>query len=305
MHSDFVHLHLHSQYSLLDGACKLKDLIEICNHYKMPAVAVTDHGNLFGAIDFYSKAMAGGVKPIMGAELYLTPGSRFDKSGGIKSRGLHHITLLAKDEDGYKNLVKLVSLGFLEGFYYKPRIDKEALAQYSKGLICLSGCLKSEINQAFLNGNVKKAKEDVANYKDIFDKDSFYIELQEQFLPDQRELVKKQAELTELKTNLTTSQQDSSSLKQEKDELLSQLEEEKEHCNDKLNSFSRTIEAKSNHKQDVIINRIRESLRPEYRNLVKIENMDMTVKTASVVRSLLKRIFLKLNTEGIDFAGDN
>ena len=191
MHSDFVHLHLHSQYSLLDGACKLKDLIEICNHYKMPAVAVTDHGNLFGAIDFYSKAMAGGVKPIMGAELYLTPGSRFDKSGGIKSRGLHHITLLAKDEDGYKNLVKLVSLGFLEGFYYKPRIDKEALAQYSKGLICLSGCLKSEINQAFLNGNVKKAKEDVANYKDIFDKDSFYIELQEQFLPDQRELVKK------------------------------------------------------------------------------------------------------------------
>ncbi len=195
MHSDFVHLHLHSQYSLLDGACKLKDLIEICNHYKMPAVAVTDHGNLFGAIDFYSKAMAGGVKPIMGAELYLTPGSRFDKSGGIKSRGLHHITLLAKDEDGYKNLVKLVSLGFLEGFYYKPRIDKEALAQYSKGLICLSGCLKSEINQAFLNGNVKKAKEDVANYKDIFDKDSFYIELQEHFLPDQRELVKKALEI--------------------------------------------------------------------------------------------------------------
>jgi len=130
-------------------------------------------------------------------------------------------------------------------------------------------------------------------------------DLKDKLNAHQRELVKKQAELTELKTNLTTSQQDSSSLKQEKDELLSQLEEEKEHCNDKLNSFSRTIEAKSNHKQDVIINRIRESLRPEYRNLVKIENMDMTVKTASVVRSLLKRIFLKLNTEGIDFAGDN
>ncbi len=190
IHSDFVHLHLHSQYSLLDGACKLKNLIEICGHYKMPAVAVTDHGNLFGAVDFYSKAMAGGVKPLMGAELYLTPGSRFDKSGGIKSRGLHHITLLAKDEDGYGNLVKLVSLSYLEGFYYKPRIDRDALSQYAKGLICLSGCLKSEINQALLSGNVEKAKEDILFYKDLFDKDSFYLELQDQFLPEQRGLIK-------------------------------------------------------------------------------------------------------------------
>ena len=121
----------------------------------------------------------------------------------------------------------------------------------------------------------------------------------------QRELVKKNAEIVELKTNLTTSQQDLSSLKQEKDKLLSQLEEEKGYYNDKLNRFSRTIEAKSNHKQEVIINRIRESLRPEYRNLLKIENMDMTVETGNVVRSLLKRIFSKLNTEGLDFAGDN
>ncbi|MDP8216046.1 MAG: DNA polymerase III subunit alpha [Candidatus Kaelpia imicola] len=190
IHSDFVHLHLHSQYSLLDGACKIKELIELCNHHKMPAVAVTDHGNLFGAVDFYSKAMAGGVKPLMGAELYLTPGSRFDKSGGIKSRGLHHITLLAKDEDGYRNLVKLVSLGYLEGFYYKPRIDREALSQYSKGLICLSGCLKSEINQALLGGNIQKAKDSISFYKSIFDKDSFYIEMQDQFLPEQRDLIK-------------------------------------------------------------------------------------------------------------------
>ncbi|MBW2663247.1 MAG: hypothetical protein JRD93_14955 [Deltaproteobacteria bacterium] len=130
-------------------------------------------------------------------------------------------------------------------------------------------------------------------------------DLKDKLNVSQRELVKKNADLTELKTNLTTSQQDLSSLRQEKDKLLSQLEEGKAHYNDKLNKFSRTIEAKSNHKQEVIINRIRESLRPEYRNLVKIENIDMTVKTAIVVRSLLKRIFSKLNTEGIDFAGDN
>ena len=190
VHSDFVHLHLHSQYSVLDGACKIKELIEVCNQHRMPAVAITDHGNLFGAINFYSQAMAGGIKPLMGSELYLTPGSRFDKSGGIKSRGLHHITLLAKDEDGYRNLVKLVSLGYLEGFYYKPRIDREALAQYSKGLICLSGCLKSEINQALLGGNIQKAKDDISFYKDLFDKDSFYIEMQDQFLPEQRDLIK-------------------------------------------------------------------------------------------------------------------
>jgi DNA polymerase III subunit alpha len=190
MHSDFVHLHLHSQYSLLDGACKIKDLIELCNYYKMPAVAVTDHGNLFAAIEFYSKSIAGGIKPIIGAELYLTPGSRVDKSGGIKSKGLYHITLLAKDENGYKNLIKLVSLSFLEGFYYKPRIDKDLLSQYAKGLICLSGCLKSELNQSLLNGNLNKAEDVIAVYKDIFDKDSFYIEIQDQFLPDQRELIK-------------------------------------------------------------------------------------------------------------------
>lgn len=121
----------------------------------------------------------------------------------------------------------------------------------------------------------------------------------------QRELVEKNAEIAELKTNLTTTQQDLSSLKQEKDKLLSHLEEEKGYYNDKLNRFSRTIEAKSNDKREVIINRIRESLHSEYRNLVKIENMDMTVETGNVVRSLLKRIFSKLNTEGIDFAGDN
>lgn len=159
----------------------------------------------------------------------------------------------------------------------------------------------------------KKSQEKISrlekNYGDLL-KDTTELnkkqeDLKNEFKSRQKELVEKNAEIAELKTNLTTSQQDLSSLKQERDKFLSQLEEQKAYYNDKLNSFSRTIEAKSNHKQEVIINRIRESLRPEYRNLVKIENMDMTVKTASVVRSLLKRVFSKLNTEGIDFAGVN
>jgi hypothetical protein len=150
---------------------------------------------------------------------------------------------------------------------------------------------------------LEKNRNDLLN--DLRDLDKKQEDLKDKLNFRQRELIKKSAEIAELKTNLATSQQDLSSLRQEKDKLLSQLEEEKAHYNDKMNRFSRTIEAKSNHKQEVIINRIRESLRPEYRNLVKIEDMDMTVETGNVVRSLLKRIFSKLNTEGIYCAGDN
>ncbi len=189
-HSDFVHLHLHSQYSLLDGACRIDYLIKLAKLYRMPAVAVTDHGNMFGCIEFYTKAMQGGVKPIIGCEVYVAKKSRFEKSGGIKQEGAYHMTLLVKDEMGYKNLIKLSSLGYLEGFYYRPRVDKEILAKYSSGLIGLSGCMQSEVNQMLLYENYSKAEEVLSFYKDIFDKDSFFVEIQDQFLPEQRKLIK-------------------------------------------------------------------------------------------------------------------
>jgi DNA polymerase-3 subunit alpha len=195
IHSDFVHLHLHSQYSLLDGACKIDELLQVAREYRMPAVAITDHGNIFGAIDFYLKAMKAGVKPIIGCEMYLAPRSRFDKSGGLKQEKLHHITLLVKDEKGYRNLIKLVSLSYLEGFYYKPRIDKHLLAQHAEGLIGLSGCMQSELNQCLSGGNIEKAREALIFYKQIFEPGCFYIELQNQFLPDQERLIRKAVQL--------------------------------------------------------------------------------------------------------------
>ncbi|MDP8233945.1 MAG: DNA polymerase III subunit alpha [Candidatus Saelkia tenebricola] len=196
-HSDFVHLHLHSQYSLLDGACKIDKFIELANDYRMPAVAITDHGNLFGAIDFYLKAMQGGIKPIIGCEVYLTSSSRFEKSGGVKGKNINHLTLLAKNEAGYKNLIKLVSLGYLEGFYYKPRVDRDILAEYGKDLICLSGCMNSALSKFILDEEYTKAEDWLFCYKEIFDKDCFYVEIQDQFLPEQRKLVKESVSLAE------------------------------------------------------------------------------------------------------------
>ncbi|GAG35109.1 unnamed protein product, partial [marine sediment metagenome] len=141
----FVHLHLHSQYSLLDGAIRFEELFALAKKYEMPAVALTDHGNMFGAIEFYQKAIKNGIKPIIGCEIYVAPKSRFEKKTGNVSEGPYHMTLLAMNKPGYYNLIKLVSLGHLEGFYYKPRTDKDLLRQYNEGLIALSGCLKGEI----------------------------------------------------------------------------------------------------------------------------------------------------------------
>ncbi|PIU65889.1 MAG: DNA polymerase III subunit alpha, partial [Armatimonadetes bacterium CG07_land_8_20_14_0_80_40_9] len=140
----FVHLHTHSEYSLLDGACKLESLIKKAKELKMPALALTDHGAMYGAIEFYSLAQKYNLKPIIGCEVYLSPRRRFDKVAQIDTSPFH-LTLLAKDNPGYKNLIKLVTLGYLEGFYYKPRIDKELLREYHQGLIALSGCGKGEI----------------------------------------------------------------------------------------------------------------------------------------------------------------
>jgi len=132
-HADFVHLHVHTQYSLLDGAIRLEDLFKRAHEYSMPAVAITDHGNLFGAVDFYRSAYRAGIKPIVGCELYVAPRSRFDRDTGGRGETAKHIVLLARNIQGYRNLVRLSSLGYLEGFYYKPRIDKELLAQSSEG----------------------------------------------------------------------------------------------------------------------------------------------------------------------------
>ena len=153
MSDPFVHLHLHTEYSLLDGAVRIPELMKKVKEYGMPAVALTDHGNLFGAIDFYQEAMKVGVKPIIGVEAYVAPGSHKDRNATSGRDAAYHLTLLAKDEVGYANLVKLVSIAHLDGMYYKPRIDKDLLSQYGKGLIGLSGCLKGEVNQAILADN--------------------------------------------------------------------------------------------------------------------------------------------------------
>ncbi|MFH1190355.1 MAG: DNA polymerase III subunit alpha [Candidatus Omnitrophota bacterium] len=184
-HSDFVHLHLHTQYSLLDGACRLETLIAKLKEYRMGACAITDHGNMFGAIEFYDLAMKNGIKPIIGSEVYIAPGSRFEKSNRGIQEASFHLILLAKNETGYKNLIKLVSCGFLEGFYYRPRIDKEILAEYSKGLVCSSACLKGEIPHLINTGRVDQARKVVDEYRSIFGKDDFYLEIQDNLIPEQ------------------------------------------------------------------------------------------------------------------------
>lgn len=182
----FVHLHCHSEYSLLDGAVRVEDLIKKTKEFGMPAVALTDHGNLYGAVPFYQATKNTGVKPIIGCEMYLAPGSMTDKNASSGKDAAFHLTVLAENEDGYKNLVKLVTAAHLEGFYYKPRVDKELLAKYSKGLIVLSGCLKGEINSLLQMGNLKAAEQTAAGYRDIFGKENFYIELHDHGIEAQR-----------------------------------------------------------------------------------------------------------------------
>ena len=187
-HSDFVHLHVHTQYSLLDGANLIKDLVESARRMKMPAIAITDHGNMFGAIEFYQACMQSGVKPIIGSEVYIAPHSRLDKTIHRGGETSNHLILLARDETGYGNLIKLVSIGYLEGFYYKPRIDKEVLAKYSEGLIALSSCLKGELARLAMENNEQKIKEVARQYQDIMGKKNFYFELQDTLIPEQKKV---------------------------------------------------------------------------------------------------------------------
>jgi DNA polymerase-3 subunit alpha len=172
----FVHLHLHTEYSLLDGAIRMKELMKKAAEFKMPAVAITDHGNLFGAIEFYQEATRAGVKPIIGCEAYVAPGSHKDRPGSRRDAA-YHFTLLAENETGYRNLVKLVTAAHLDGFHYAPRIDKELLSAHSAGLIGLSGCLAGEVNSAIQANNIEKAKQSAAEYRDILGAANFFMEL--------------------------------------------------------------------------------------------------------------------------------
>ena len=187
-HADYVSLHLHTEYSLLDGAIRIKELVERAKQFKMPAITMTDHGSLFGAVEFYKQVTKAGIKPIIGCELYVAPGSRFDRGNTGNEEVSFHLILLARDNAGYKNLVTLVTKAYLEGFYYKPRVDLGLLEQYSGGLIALTACLKGEIPYCLQRGLLDRARERALQYKHIFGPENFYFEIQANGLPEQVEV---------------------------------------------------------------------------------------------------------------------
>ena len=183
--AEFIHLHLHTEYSLLDGACRVDELVDQAARQQVPALAVTEHGNMFSSVVFHDKAKQRGVKPILGCETYVAPGSRFSKTGAI-SESNNHLVLLAETREGYQNLIKLVSAAYTEGFYYRPRIDKELLAQHARGLIGLSSCLKGEIPSHLRGEQEKRAMEAAGTYSEILGPGNFFLELQDQGIPEQR-----------------------------------------------------------------------------------------------------------------------
>ena len=183
---NFTHLHVHTEYSLLDGSNKIKELVARVKELGMDSVAITDHGVMYGVIDFYKEAQKQGIHPVIGCEVYVAPGSRFEKSGNMSSNRYHHLVLLAENDIGYHNLMKIVSRGFTEGFYYKPRIDKELLREYHEGIIALSACLAGEIPDALRKGLYQTALDAAQEMSEIFGKDHFYLELQDHGIPDQK-----------------------------------------------------------------------------------------------------------------------
>lgn len=183
----FTHLHLHTEYSLLDGACRLSRLAKAAKEKGMTALAITDHGVMYGAVDFYKECKKQGIKPIIGCEVYVAPQSRFDKTTSYGK--YYHMVLLCKNHTGYQNLIKLVSKGFTEGFYTKPRIDDELLAEYHEGLVCLSACLAGEIPQKLLDGDYAGAKSKAEFYRDIFGSENFFIELQDHGIEEQKRII--------------------------------------------------------------------------------------------------------------------
>ncbi|MEI6286408.1 MAG: DNA polymerase III subunit alpha [Bacillota bacterium] len=181
---EFVHLHVHSEYSLLDGAARIKRVVQAARELAMPALAITDHGSMYGVVEFYKECIAHGIKPIIGCEVYVAPRTRFDKNGREQDAG-HHLTLLAENNSGLQNLIKLVSIGHVEGFYYKPRVDKTVLRQYAGGLIALSGCLAGELSTLIGRGDLESATETAREYQQLFGAGNFFLELQNHNLPEQ------------------------------------------------------------------------------------------------------------------------
>ncbi len=184
--ADFVHLHNHTQYSLLDGACRIDEFVKLAKELEFPALAITDHGNMFGVIEFYNKAKAEGIKPIIGSEAYVAPRSREHKQSvaGYPDGG-NHLLLLAKNRNGYQNLIQLSTIGYLEGFYHRPRIDKQSLKDHADGLICTSACLQGEVAFHLRNGNHEEARRAAFEFADIFGKENFYIEVQDHAIDDE------------------------------------------------------------------------------------------------------------------------
>ena len=180
----FTHLHVHTEYSLLDGACRIDQLFDRVKELGQTAIAITDHGVMYGCVDFYKAAKKAGIKPIIGCEVYVATRTRFDKVARID--GNRHLILLCKNETGYKNLIKMVSAGFIEGFYSKPRVDHELLEQYHEGLICLSACLAGEVPQALLAGDYDRAKEIALWYNNLFGHGNYYLEIQDHGLEEQQ-----------------------------------------------------------------------------------------------------------------------
>lgn len=188
--SEFVHLHVHTDYSLLDGACRVDRLMDRASELGMTALALTDHGNMFGAISFFNAAKKAGIKPLIGCELYLAVGSRLEKTGrSEEGKSFYHMGVLARNIEGYQNLLKLVSDAHLKGFYYKPRADLETLAQYSGGLIGFTGCLAAEVPQHLMAGRFEDARAACARYVDIFGRENYFVELQDHGLPEQRKII--------------------------------------------------------------------------------------------------------------------
>src|SRR3954468_2682059 len=200
--SSFVHLHVHTHYSLLDGANRIPDLVKRTKALGMDAIAITDHGCMFGVIEFFNECKKHNIRPILGMEAYMAPGDRRERStpGGNAGEAAYHLLLLAENLEGYKNLIKLSSIAYREGFYYKPRIDKEVLKQYNKGLIATSACLGGEVASAFMKRDMKAARQVAETYAEIFGPERFYIEVQKH-IPEQDQVNPELAELAK-KTGL-------------------------------------------------------------------------------------------------------
>ena len=182
----FTHLHVHTEFSLLDGSCKIKEIVARAKELGMDSLAITDHGVMYGVIDFYKAAKEVGIKPIIGCEVYVAPGSRFNKEAGQSEDKYHHLVLLAENNEGYANLMKIVSKGFIDGFYYKPRVDYEVLEQYHEGIIALSACLAGEVQKYLARGFYEEGKKAALKYQDIFGKENYFLELQDHGIPEQK-----------------------------------------------------------------------------------------------------------------------